>query len=95
MPALRCVISIWGDVKHAYDCDKESCEMTDILIESVELQELKKALAESSPPPDSVMLKAKTSKMSIQPEDTLSKTILLSTEESSIVAHIGNSLDPK
>jgi hypothetical protein len=41
------------------------------------------------------MPEAKTSKMSIQPKDTLSKTILLSTEEPSKVAHVGNSLDPK
>jgi hypothetical protein len=48
-----------------------------------------------SNPPDPVMPKAKTSKMPIQPEDTLSKVILLSTEEPSKVAHIGNNLDPK
>jgi hypothetical protein len=41
------------------------------------------------------MSEAKTFNMSIQPEDTLSKTILLSMEEPSKVAHIGNSLDPK
>jgi hypothetical protein len=41
------------------------------------------------------MPKAKTSKMSIQPEDTLSKTVLLSTEEPSKVPHVGNNLDPK
>jgi hypothetical protein len=34
-------------------------------------------------------------KTSIQWEDTLSKMILLSTEEPSNVAHVGNSLDPK
>jgi hypothetical protein len=54
---------------------------------------LKQALAES--PLDPVMPKAKTYKMSIQPEDSLSKTVPLSTEEPSIVAHVGNSLDPK
>jgi hypothetical protein len=47
------------------------------------------------PPPDPVMPEAKTSKASIQTEDTLSKTITLSTEESSKLAHIGNNLDPK
>jgi hypothetical protein len=46
-------------------------------------------------PPDPVMLEAKTSKMSIQSEDTLSKIIPLSLEEPSKVAHIGNNLDPK
>jgi hypothetical protein len=38
---------------------------------------------------------AKTSKMPIQLVDTLSKTVLLSTEEPSKVAHIGNGLNPK
>jgi hypothetical protein len=36
-----------GDVKRAYNCDRESCEMGDMLLSSVELQDLKKALAES------------------------------------------------
>jgi hypothetical protein len=63
------------------------------LTTSTELQVLKKALAES--PLDPVMPEAKTSKMSIQPEDTLSKTISLSAEEPSKVAHIGNNLDSK
>jgi hypothetical protein len=33
----RGVISIRGDVKGAYDCDKESYEMADRLVASVEL----------------------------------------------------------
>jgi hypothetical protein len=37
------VISIRGDIKHAYDCDKESYEMADRLTAFAELQELKKA----------------------------------------------------
>jgi hypothetical protein len=47
----RGVISIRGDVKWAYDSDKESCEMADRLVASAEIQELKEALAESPPPP--------------------------------------------
>jgi hypothetical protein len=86
------VIFIRGDIKQAFDCDIESCEIADRLIVSVELQDLKQALAES--PLDPVMPEAKTSKMSIQLEDWLSKTILSSTEEPSKVAHVGNSLDP-
>jgi hypothetical protein len=50
MPGPHGVISIRGDVKHAYDCDKESCEMVDILTASAELQELNKALVEYPPP---------------------------------------------
>jgi hypothetical protein len=89
----RGVIFIRGDVKRAFDCDRESFETADRLTAFADLQELKQVLAES--PPDPVMLEAKTSKMSIQPEDTLSKMIPLSTEESSKVAHICNNLDPK
>jgi hypothetical protein len=39
-----------GDIKCAYDCDKESYKMADRLMAFVELQELKKALAESPSP---------------------------------------------
>jgi hypothetical protein len=63
------------------------------LLASAELQDLKKALAESHPDP--IMPQAKTSKMSIQLEDTLSKTIPLSPDEPSKVAYVVNSLDPK
>jgi hypothetical protein len=88
MAGPRGVISIRGDVKRAYDCDKVSCEMADRLAASAELQDLKKALAKSTPPQTQ-------SWKSIQPEDALSKQIPLSTEEPSKVAHIGNTLDPK
>jgi hypothetical protein len=47
MPGPHGVISIRGDVKHAYDYDRESCEMANKLTMSVELQELKKAMAKS------------------------------------------------
>jgi hypothetical protein len=87
------IISIRGDVKQAFECDRESCEIADQLLASTELKELKQALAES--PLDPVMPEAKTSKTSIQLEDKLSKAIPLSTEEPSKVAHVGNNLDPK
>jgi hypothetical protein len=41
------VIFIRGDVKRAFDCDRESCETVDKLTASIELQDLKLALAES------------------------------------------------
>jgi hypothetical protein len=41
MPGPRGVISIRGDVKRSFDCDRESCETTDRLTVSAELQELK------------------------------------------------------
>jgi hypothetical protein len=94
MPGPCGVISMKGDIKRAYDCDREICEMADRLIASAELQELKESLVES-PPPDPVIPNSNTSKTSIQPEDALSKQIPLSIEVPSKVAHIGNTLDPK
>jgi hypothetical protein len=41
------------------------------------------------------MTEAKILKTSMQPEDTLSRTISLSMEEPSKVVHVGNNLDPK
>jgi hypothetical protein len=70
MPGLRGVISITGDVRRACDCDKESCEMADRLTSSAELWVLKESFAESLPSP--VMPDSKTSKTSIQLENTLS-----------------------
>jgi hypothetical protein len=49
MPGPRCVISIRGDVKQAFDYDRDSCETADRLMASAELQELKQALSESPP----------------------------------------------
>jgi hypothetical protein len=63
MPGPHGIISIRGDVKHAYDCDKETCETADRLTALAEIQELKKALAES--PPNPIMHEAKSSKTSI------------------------------
>jgi hypothetical protein len=54
---------------------------------------LKKALAEF--PSDPAMPEARTTKTSIQSEDSLSKTVPLSMKEPSKVAHVGNSLYPK
>jgi hypothetical protein len=41
------------------------------------------------------MPEAKTTKVSIQPENSFSKIVPLSTEDPSKVAHIGNNLYPK
>jgi hypothetical protein len=51
MPGPRGVISIRGDIKRAYHCDKESYEMANRLTSSRELREPKESLAESPPPP--------------------------------------------
>jgi hypothetical protein len=93
MPGPHGIISIRGDVKQAFYCDMESCKIADRLLASTELQELKQVLSESSL--DLVMTEAIICKTSIQPVDTFSETILLSTEEPSKVAHVDNSLDPK
>jgi hypothetical protein len=95
MLGLRGVISIRGDVKGAYDHDKESCEMADRLTASAEPRELKESLAESPPPLDPVIPDSKASKTPIQPENALSKQVPLSTKEPSKFAHIGNTMDPK
>jgi hypothetical protein len=59
MSGLCSVMSIRGDVKRAFDCDRESCEMTDKLTSSAKLQDLKQALVKS--PLDPVMPKTKMS----------------------------------
>jgi hypothetical protein len=87
------VISVKGDVKCAYNYNRESRETTDRLTTSVELQELKKNMAKSHLDP--IMPEAKSSKTSIQLEDSFGKTIPLSPDEPSKVAHVGNSFDPK
>jgi hypothetical protein len=46
----RGVIFIRGDVKRAFDCDRESFETADRLTAFADLQELKQVLAESPPP---------------------------------------------
>jgi hypothetical protein len=51
MHGSRGVFSIRRDVKRGFDYDRESCETTGRLTASVELQELKQALAESTPRP--------------------------------------------
>jgi hypothetical protein len=66
------VISIKGDVKRAYNCDWKSCKTIDMLLASAELQDLKVCHARS-----------KTSKLSIQPKDNLSKTIPLFPDDPS------------
>jgi hypothetical protein len=80
MPGPCGVISIRGDVKLAFDYDRESCEMADRLTTSVELQELKQALAES---PQTQSCPRPRPPRCPSPEDTLSKMIPLSTEEPS------------
>jgi hypothetical protein len=95
MPRTCGVISIREDIKQSFNCVKERCETVDRFTASTELNDLKQVFVNSPPPSDLVMPEAKTSKTSIQPEDTISKIIPLSTEEPSKVAHVGKNLDPK
>jgi hypothetical protein len=44
------VIFVRGDIRCTYDYDKESCDTVDTFAAFTELQELKKAFAESPPP---------------------------------------------
>jgi hypothetical protein len=95
MPGPRGVVPIKGDIKRAFNCDRERCETDDRLMASAEFRDLKQPLAESPPPLNMIMPEAKISRMSIQSEDSLRKRVLLSMEEPSKVAHVGNSLNPK
>jgi hypothetical protein len=45
------IISIRGDIKRTFICDRESCETIDRLVASTELQEIKQALVKSPPDP--------------------------------------------
>jgi hypothetical protein len=46
MAGPNIIISIKGDVKRSYDCERESCETADRIITPAKLQEVKKALVE-------------------------------------------------
>jgi hypothetical protein len=46
MPGLHGVISIMGDAKRSYDCDRESCKMADKLMASTVLQDMNRAFPE-------------------------------------------------
>jgi hypothetical protein len=93
MPGPRGILSIRGDVKRAFDCDRETCETADRLTASTELQELKQALAAS--PLDPVMPDAKISKTSIQWRTHSARRFCCPRRSLPRVAHVGNSLDPK
>jgi hypothetical protein len=72
---------------------EKSCEIANALLASVDLQTLKKAMAES--PPDHVVPEVKASKLPIQPEGKLTKVVQLFPCDSSKVTHIGDNLEPK
>jgi hypothetical protein len=93
MPGPNGVITIRGDLKMAYECDYESCNLTDTLITSLNLNREVRSLAES--PADSVMSESKTSKLTIQLEEKPTKTVQLDPTDPSMVIHIWTNLDLK
>jgi hypothetical protein len=96
MPGSNGFISIKGDVKHSYNCDWGELSDGRHVHGVPRTPRSKKVLGRAaSPPPDQIMPEFKTSMLSIQPEDKLSKTIPLSLSEPSKVAHVWNNLDPK
>ena len=67
------VITLHGDVKKAYECDRENCDMADVMEASLELAKELQAAAESSPVLD--LPAPKIAKQDIEPGETSTKTI--------------------
>jgi hypothetical protein len=89
-PGPNGIITIKADVKHTNIYDRESCDTSDRIIVSTELQELNKALPGSpTPPPTLIILEAKSFKTSIHLEESLNKMIPLFPDEPSKVAYVG------
>ena len=93
MPGPAGVITLCGDVKKAYECDRENCDMADVMAASLELAKELQAAAESSPVLD--LPAPKIAKQDIEPGETSTKTIQLDPEDPTKVTHIGLQLDPK
>ena len=70
MPGPAGVITLRGDVKKAYECDRENCDMADVTEASLELAKELQAVAESSPVLD--LSDPKIAKQDIEPELTKS-----------------------
>jgi hypothetical protein len=77
-------------VKHTYDCDKESCETADrlALYDKTSIHAIQESCETAT---DHARVQDIKDKTSIQLEDLLSKTVSLSPDELSKVAHVGNS----
>ena len=93
MPRPAGVITLRGDVKKAYECDRENCDMADVMEASLELAKELQAAAESSRELD--LPTPKNAKTDIQPEGALTQTMQLDPEDPTKVTHIGTQLDPK
>ena len=90
MPGPSGVITLRGDHQKAYECDRESCDLADTLIASLDLaRELEMLAGDSSLPAP------KTTKMSLNPEEKLTKTVSMDSEDPAKVTYVGTQLDPK
>ena len=90
MPGPSGVITLRGDHQKAYECDRESCDLADTIIASLDLaRELEKSASDSSLPAP------KTTKMSLSTKEKLTKTVNLDVEDPAKVTHVGTQLDPK
>ena len=93
VPGPAGVIMLHGDVKKAYKCDRENCDMADVMEASLELAKELQAAAELLPELD--LPTPKAPKFDIKPGEKLTKTIQLDPEDPTRVTHIGAQLDPK
>jgi len=90
MPGPSAVITLHGNHQKAYQCERESCNMADTIIASLDLaRELENSARDSDPPAP------KEANTSITPEETITKTVNLDLEDPAKVTHMGTQLDPK
>ena len=87
------VITLRGYIKRAYECDRESCDMADIMVASLELAKELQTAAESTKELD--LPTPKMAKLTFKPEVKLTKTFQLDLEDPAKVTHVGTQLDPK
>ena len=93
MPGPAGVITLRRDHQKAYECDRESCDLADTMIASLDLmKELEKS---AGSPEDSGLPSPKTSKTTIVMEEKIMKTVTLDPEDPAKVTHVGTQLDPK
>ena len=93
MPGPAGVITLRGDPKKVYECNRESCNTDDFIIASLALSKKLQKAAEL--PERSVVPQSKSAKLALKPEEKITKTIRLDSEDPAKVTNIGTQLDPK
>ena len=93
MPGPAGVITLHRDHQKAYECDRESSDLADITVASLEVAKVLQQAAEL--PQESDLPAPKTSKLTLEPDEKLTKTIQQDPGDSAKVTHIGAQLDPK